>query len=137
MENSAGKTSGNSLRELADRLSTMPENSRKLLARIIELAYQRKSGDQDQNKDRRPNTVYFPELHESCGLDVEAMYETLKPLQRAGLVEIDDQYPFEEIALVVQPPSGENALAELSRRCELAKLSVWDVVVGNEWGGLE
>jgi hypothetical protein len=65
------------------------------------------------------------------------MYETLKPLQRAGLIEIGDQYPFEEIVLVAQSPSGENALAELSRRCELAKLSVWDIVVGNEWGGLE
>jgi len=136
MENSAGKTSGNSLRELADRLSTMPENSRKLLARIIELAYQRKSGDQDQNKDRRPNTVYFPELHESCGLDVEAMYETLKPLPCAGLVEIDDQYPFEEIALIAKLPLGENALAELSNRCERANVSVWDVVVGGEWNAL-
>jgi hypothetical protein len=143
MKESIGKIQGNGMRELADRLSTMPENSRKLLARIVELAYQRNSRDQEKDKDRdrdndrRPNTVYFPELHESCGLDVEAMYETLKPLQSAGLIEIDDQYPFEEIALVAQSPFGDNALAELSRRCELAKLSVWDVVVGNEWGGLE
>jgi|ERR1700722_236003 len=135
--NPSGKTEGNGMRELAEQLRTVPENSRKLLARIIELAYQGKSGDKDQGKDRRPNTVYFPELHESCGLDVEAMYETLKPLQSVGLVEIDDQYPFEEIALVAQSPTGENTLAELSLRCERAKRSIWDVVVGGEWGGLE
>jgi hypothetical protein len=139
MNNSARTIQGNGMRELAERLSPLPENSHKLLARIVELAYQGKSRDPDQgrNNDRRPNTVYFPELHESCGLDVEAMYETLKPLQSAGLIEIDDQYPFEEIALVAQLPSGENALAELSHRCELANVSVWEVVVGREWSALE
>jgi hypothetical protein len=140
MKDSTGKHKGDGIRELAERLSPLPENSRKLLARIVELAYQGKSRDQDrdqnQNKDRRPNTVYFPELHESCGLDVEAMYETLKPLQSVGLIEIDDQYPFEEVALIAQLPSGENALAELSRRCELANMKVWDVVVGGEWNAL-
>lgn len=135
MKSSAGKIQGNGMLELAARLSSVPENSRKLLARIVELAYQKKN--RDQSGDRRPNTVYFPELHESCGLDVEAMYDTLKPLQSAGLIEIDDQYPFEEIALIARSSSGENALAELSRRCELANVSVWDVVVGSEWGGLE
>jgi hypothetical protein len=141
MKDSTGNIQGNGMRELADRLMLVPENSRKLLARIVELAYQRESRDREQdhgqNKDRRPNTVYFPELHESCGLDVEAMYETLKPLQRAGLIEIGDQYPFEEIVLVAQSPSGENALAELVRKCERANVSVWDVIVRRKWNAIE
>jgi hypothetical protein len=143
MKDSTGNIQGSGMRKLADRLMLVPENSRKLLARIVELAYQRKSRDQEKDKDRgrdndrRPNTVYFPELHESCGLDVEAMYETLKPLQSAGLIEIDDQYPFEEIVLVAQSPSGENALAELVRKCERANVSVWDVIVRRKWNAIE
>ncbi len=113
------------IRELAGQLRTVPESSRKLLARIIELAYRGKGEDHD----RQQNTVYLPELHESCGLDVEAMYDTLKPLQSAGLIEIEKEYPFEEIALVARGSSGGNALAELARWCERAKVSVWDLVV--------
>ena len=113
------------IRELAGQLRTVPENSRKLLARIIELAYRGKGGDHG----RQANTVYLPELHESCGLDVEAMYDTLKPLQSAGLIEVKKQYPFEEITFVARGPSGGNDLAELARWCERAKVSIWDVVV--------
>lgn len=127
------KLESNGMRELSDQLKMVPENSRKLLARMVELAYQRKG----QAQDRRQNTVYFPELHESCGLDVEAMYETLKPLQSARLIEVEKQYPFEEIALISQGPSGANALAELSRLCERAKISVWDVLVDLRWDALE
>lgn len=118
------------VRALADRLTPVPEISRKLLARIVELAYHGK-GD-----GKQANTAYFPELHESCGLDVEAMYDALKPLQSAGLIALENQYPFEEIALVFKGPSGQNALAELSRLCERANVTVWDVVVGLRWDAL-
>ena len=121
----------NGLLELADRLKAVPENSRKLLARIVELAYQ---GDV---KGRQENTVYLPELHESCGLDVEAMYDALKPLQSAGLLAVGNEYPFEDIELLAQGPSGKNLLAELARLCEQAQMRVWDVVVGLRWDALK
>jgi hypothetical protein len=121
------------IRELARQLRAVPENSRKLLARIIELAYRGKG----EEHDRRQNTAYLPELHESCGLDVEAMYDALKPLQSAGLIEVKREYPFEEITLVARGPSGGNALAELAGWCNRAKVSMWDVVVDLQWDVLD
>jgi hypothetical protein len=121
------------IRELARQLRAVPENSRKLLARIIELAYR----GMGKEHDRQQNTVYLPELHESCGLDVEAMYDTLKLLQSAGLIEVKKEYPFEEITLVARGPSGGNALAELAGWCKSARMSVWDVVVELQWDVLD
>lgn len=119
------------MRDLAEQLRDVPEGSRKLLAHIIDLAYH------GRGEGREQDTVYFPELHESCGLDVEAMYETLKPLQSTGLIKIENQYPFEAIVLATADPSGGNVLAELARQCEQAGVNVRDVVVDSQWNVLE
>jgi hypothetical protein len=110
-------------RVLAARLREVPASSRKLLVHIVELAYR------GSREGRQQDTAYLPELHESCGLDVEAMYETLQPLQRAGLIELENQYPFEDIRLVAAGDSGEKLLPALSHFCERGKTSLHDVIV--------
>ena len=74
-------------------MNSVPEYARKLLAHIVELAY-RKHED-----DRKPGVAYLPELHETCGLDVDAMYVQLKMLEKAGLVVVEGEYPFEEVRI--------------------------------------
>ena len=108
---------------LAGRLQALPESSRKLLAHIIELAY-------GKNRDgRQQDTAYLPELYESCGLDVEAMYETLQPLQRAGLIELENQYPFEDIRIAAVGDSGGKLLPAVSRICNGDKFLLREVIV--------
>jgi hypothetical protein len=103
---------------LASRLQGVPESSRKLLAHIVELA------SQGRGDERQQDTAYLPELHESCGLDVEGMYETLGPLQTAGLVEIENQYPFEDVKLT----PGSMPLLAISRVCQDKKITLQEVI---------
>lgn len=42
----------------------------------------------------------MPEVHEACGLDVDAMYALLQVLKDANLIMIEGDYPFEEIRLI-------------------------------------
>ena len=44
----------------------------------------------------------MPELHEACGLDVDAMQSLLQSLKDANLITIEGDYPFEEIRLIVR-----------------------------------
>jgi DNA-binding transcriptional ArsR family regulator len=78
----------------SEKLNSVPEYARKLLAHIVELVH-RKHEDA-----RKPGVAYLPEVHESCGLDVDAMYAHLKELEQAGLVVVEGEYPFEEVRVV-------------------------------------
>jgi hypothetical protein len=51
-----------------------------------------------KSKDRGVATM--PELHEACGLDVEAMYALLRELQDAKRIVIEGEYPFERIRVI-------------------------------------
>ena len=82
------------VREFSDRLRSVSEHARKLLAHIAELAYH------GRGQQRKPDVAYLPELHESCGLDVEAMHSLLDELQRAKLVRLEDPYPFEGVKIL-------------------------------------
>jgi hypothetical protein len=110
-------------RALAGRLQAVPQSSRKLLAHIIELAYGK------NREGRQQDTAYLPELHESCGLDVEAMYETLGPLQRAGLIELENQYPFEDVRIAVVGDSEGKLLPVVSHSCNGDKFLLREVIV--------
>jgi predicted transcriptional regulator len=110
------------LNSLGQKLRSVTPQARKLLAKIAELAYH------GRGEDRQPDTAYLPELHESCGLDVEAMYETLDELKRAGLIVIEKEYPFEDIA-IAKERSGINAIAEITRACGLKHIGLRDVLV--------
>jgi len=108
---------------LAEKLRGVPADSRKLLVRILEMAY-------GQNREgRQPDTAYLPELHESCGLDVEGMYEALQPLQQAGLIEVENQYPFEDVHLMPGDESGRTLLRMVCSVCQRKKISLRDVLV--------
>ena len=108
---------------LSARLQSTPEASRKLLVHIVELAYG------ESRAGRQPDTAYLPELHESCGLDVEAMYETLRPLQRAGLIALENKYPFEDIRLTAAGAAQEKLWPVLFGCCESRKIPLRDVIV--------
>lgn len=101
---------------------SISEHARKLLVQIVELAYH------GRGQQRKPDVAYLPELYESCGLGVEAMYPLLDELRKAGLIEVEDQYPFEDVRIPLTK-SGVNVLAEISRFCESEKIPLRDVIV--------
>lgn len=111
------------IREFSDRLSSVSEQARKLLAHIAELAYH------GRGEQRKPDVAYLPELHESCGLDVEGMYSLLSELQRAKLIQVEDQYPFEDVK-IVRSVSGWNALKAIANFSEKRKIPLREILVG-------
>jgi len=111
------------LRALAGKLRTVPGQPRKLLTHIAQLAYH------GRGEGRQADTAYLPELHESCGLDVEAMYATLEILEQAGLIELEKEYPFEDVRILASNTAGWNALAAISRFCERENIPLRDVIV--------
>jgi hypothetical protein len=113
---------GNDLRDFAMRLGSLSEYARKLLVHIAELAYQ------GRGQQRKPDVTYLPELYESCGLGVEAMYPLLDELKKAGFIEVEDRYPFEDVK-ILSAASGLNLLRAIARFCEMGKVSLRDVLV--------
>ncbi len=107
---------------LEKRLSSVTPQARKLFTHTAELAYH------GRGEDRQAHTAYLPELHESCGLDVEAMYETLDELKRAGLIVVEMPYPFEDV-VIAKEPSGRNAVEAIARTCEQKMIALRDVLV--------
>lgn len=110
------------LREFSERLHSVSEQAQKLLAHIAELAYH------GRGQQRKPDVAYLPELHESCGLDVEAMYSLLRELQGAKLVRLEDPYPFEDVR-ILPSSSGWNVLEALAKFCETQNLMLREVLV--------
>jgi hypothetical protein len=103
-------------------LLSLSPGARKLLAHIADLA------TRSHGISRRQNTAYLPELHETCGLDPDAMYGLLKELESAGSVQIEGQYPFQDVMLV-PAAQGWPLIADLARYCTAEKLSLRDVIV--------
>ncbi|HKT24797.1 MAG TPA: hypothetical protein VJR04_09335 [Terriglobales bacterium] len=110
------------LREFSERLHSVSEQGRKLLAHIAELAYH------GRGQQRKLDVAYLPELHESCGLDVEAMYSLLGELQQAKLVQIEDPYPFEDVK-ILPSSSGWKVLERVAKLCETENLPLREVLV--------
>jgi hypothetical protein len=110
------------LRDFTRHLRAVSEQARKLLVHIVELAHH------GRGQGRKPDTAYLPELHESCGLDVDAMYELLRELAKARLIEIEEQYPFEDVK-ILPAKSGWNAVAEVSLAAEKQKVSLRAILV--------
>jgi hypothetical protein len=110
------------LRDFAERLRGVSEQARKLLVHIAQLGYH------GRGQQRKADVAYLPELHESCGLDVDAMYALLKELHAAKFIEMEDQYPFEDVRILPMP-SGWNALAAIARFSEDQKIALRDILV--------
>jgi hypothetical protein len=114
------------LRGLAARLGSVAEQPRKLLTHIVELAYETEGRQHQQ--DRQPHTAYLPELHESCGLDVDAMYQLLAQLHAARLVVLEKQYPFEDVRVAAEA-SGWNALEAIWHYSKRNRVPLRDLLV--------
>ena len=101
-------------------LRALSPAARKLLAHIADLA------TRSHSASRRENAAYMPELHETCGLDPDAMYGLLKELESAGSVRIEGQYPFQDVMLA---PTSEGwpLIPDLARYCATEKLSLRDM----------
>lgn len=110
------------LRDFAQRLRGVSEQARKLLVHIAQLAYH------GRGQQRKADVAYLPELHESCGLDVDAMYALLKELHAAKFIEMEDQYPFEDVRILAMA-SGWNALAAMAQFSEDQKIALRDILV--------
>jgi hypothetical protein len=112
------------LREFSASLSSVSEQARKLLAHIAELAYH------GRGQQRKPDVAYLPELHESCGLDVEGMYSLLRELQEANLIQVEDRYPFEDVKIAASS-SGWNVLKTIARFSEERKVPLREILIGS------
>ena len=108
--------------ELQPKLEGVSERARKLLAEITEHTY-------DGKLERRsPDTAYLPELYDSCGVGVEEMYPLLQELHEAKLVELEGQYPFEDVRI----PAGVRGnvpLADIAHYCREKNVSLRDTLV--------
>ncbi len=110
------------VREFSEKLHSVSEQARKLLAHVAELAYH------GRGQQRKRDVAYLPELHESCGLDVEAMYSLLNELQKIGLIQVEDPYPFEDVK-ILSSSSGWNVLEALTKFSETHNVSLREVLV--------
>jgi hypothetical protein len=76
-----------------DRLRTVSAPARKLFDVIVRQAYQ------GPLHPKPKDTATPPEILEACGLDVGEFYALLSVLTEAGLIQVANAYPFEEIRL--------------------------------------
>ncbi len=116
----------NRVAALADfqvRLRSLSLDARKLFAHIADLAIRSHAAP------RKPNAAYLPELHETCGLDVDAMYRFLNELRGAALVQLEGEYPFQDVLLVPDVQTGWLLIADLHKYCALEKIPLRDVIV--------
>jgi hypothetical protein len=118
----SGANRAQDLRDFAERLRSVSPQARKLLAHVAELAYH------GRGQQRKADVAYLPELHESCGLDVDAMYSLLHELQAAKFIEVEEQYPFEDIRILPES-SARNLLAEISKEAQEGTIPLRAILV--------
>jgi XRE family aerobic/anaerobic benzoate catabolism transcriptional regulator len=110
------------LRSLAARLKALSEESRKLFAQIVDLAYS------DRTEGRDEDTAYVPEILESTGLDVEHFYWLLGDLEKTGLVSVRNEYPFESVTIESEESGG--AARVIHEFCRNHNMSIHEVIPG-------
>ena len=104
------------LQDFAGRIRLLPLPARKLLCVIARQIHHGALRSKD------PGIATMPEIHEACGLDVDEMYSVLQVLRHARLIELEGQYPFEEIRM-----SG--GAETIVKRCDAARILLEDVLV--------
>ena len=87
----------------SDNLQTVPATARKLFSLILRQARH------GPLLGKSYGAATPPEILEACGLDVEEFYALLNVLKDAGLIEVSNSYPFEEIQLT---PEAEKAFRD-------------------------
>jgi hypothetical protein len=113
---------GEAFGRFAARLRALPESARKLLAHITELAYR------EHHDARKPGVAYLPELHETCGLGVDEVYELLKQLEQGEFVRVEGEYPFQDV-VPRELSGGWEVMQDLWGFCQLERMAVRDLVV--------
>jgi hypothetical protein len=103
----------------ATKLESVSPTARKLLVHAAELAYF------GRGQDRGKDVAYLPELHESCGLGVEEMYQFLDELKQAKLVTVEGEYPFEDVRLL----GDDRPFAITAEQSKQSGFTLRDVVV--------
>ena len=74
-------------------------------------------------RSKRPGIATMPEVHEACGLDVDAMYSVIEMLRDARLIKLEGEYPYEEIRL-----AGDAVVMEsLLKQCEAGGIALEDL----------
>lgn len=81
-----------------DQLGLVSEQARKLLVHIVDTLH---GGRVPQ---RSQDTTYAPELLESTGLTVENFIALIDELRKAGLIEVDGDFPFEDVRIPHDSP---------------------------------
>jgi hypothetical protein len=76
-----------------DRLQTVPVQAHKLFDVIVREVYH------GPLRPKHKGTATPPEILEACGIDVGEFYALLGVLATAGLIQVSDAYPFQEIRL--------------------------------------
>jgi hypothetical protein len=104
--------------DLIESLRPLPASARKLLCVIARQAYH------GTLLSKRPEIATMPEVHEACGLDVDAMYSVIEVLREARLIALEGEYPYEEIRLTGDAVIMESVL----KQCEVGNVAVEDVV---------
>ena len=104
---------------LLQRLQTVSVAARKLFAVIVREAYH------GPLQPKVPGVATPPEILEACGLDVGEFYSLLTVLREAGLVQVANAYPFEEIQLSPEASEAES----LAGRCARENTPLEDVFV--------
>jgi hypothetical protein len=109
----------NPISPLLQRLQTVSVAARKLFAVIVREAFHGPLHPKAQG------IATPPEILEACGLDVGEFYSLLTVLRNAGLIQVANAYPFEEIQL--SPEAGE--AESLAGRCARENTPLEDVFV--------
>jgi hypothetical protein len=112
--------------KLFDCLSAVPAEARKLFCIVVSQAFH------GPMHPKVPGVTAPLEILEACGLDVGEFYSLLTVLTDARLIEVSEEYPFEEIRL-----TPESAVAEeVAERCKAMSVPIEEVFVALETSSL-
>ena len=84
-----------------EQLGKVSEQARKLLVHIVDTLHG------GRVPERAEDTTYAPELLESTGLTVENFIALIGELRGAKLIEVDGDFPFEDIRIPHDSPIKE------------------------------
>jgi hypothetical protein len=93
-------------------LKPLPIAARRLLCVIVKQAYH------GTLRSKAPGVATMPEVLEACGVDLDQLYVLLDLLKKERLIEIDGEYPFEEMKLAADSQMAK-AIAD---ECERTKV---------------
>ncbi len=76
-------------------------------------------------RSKTPGVATMPEVLEACGVDMDQFYVLLDLLQKECLIEVDGEYPFEEMKL-----AADSQIAKIiTDECESARIPLEEVFV--------